>query len=432
MFQVVGSRPARQVCLWLVVAALFLATQGGRLWHSLRPAPDRPMDFYQEWASARNFLNGWPVYAPHRITLPLYLGQPFRCDSRNFIEVNAHPPGCLFLALPLAGLNYPDAHLVWNLLSLVLLAGSVGIIVYQLGIGASPGWPILAAAILTSHPLHQQLIQGQLSLLVLLLITGVWAAARSGRPSTAGACLAAATTIKLFPAFLFLYFIARRQWKVVGVGLLWTAGLTVATAAVVGPQTYGSYVFEVLPRVAEWRGTAGESSLPALWGMLFDPGSKDHAVTPLVRSPLLAGIGTVLSCGLLTGVALGVVARAPARTAGDQAFGLMVSGMVLVWPLSCDHYTLILLLPMALLWAGLPPTGPGRWVFWLVVAVLWFKPGAFLPPGDSPITPWYAVTLVSVYLYARVGLFALGLVAARAPRAPAEADDRMWRAAQAA
>jgi hypothetical protein len=416
-----GSQSARRACLWLGVGALLLVLQGERFRRNLQPAPDRPLDFFQEWASARNLVNGLPVYTPHVVTIPRYLGQPAQCDERSFIEVNAHPPSCVFLALPLAWLDYSDAQLVWNLLSLATLALSSLIVVRQLGIRYSDWAPFLVAALLSSHPLHQQLIQGQLTLLVLLLITCVWAAARSGRCYTAGAFLAAATTIKLFPAFLFLYFVARRQWKIVWAGLLWLGGLSLATAAAVGPQTYTSYVFEVLPRVAQWSGTAGESSLPALWGMLFDPGSKDHILTPLVRSPAVAWFGSLLSCSLLIGVSAWNVARCPPRTAVDQAFGLMVSAMVLIWPLSCDHYSLILLLPMALHWAGLPATGPCRLAFWLVAAVLWFKPGAFLPPGSTPVAPWYAVTLLSVYLYARLGLLVLGAVAARAGSAQGRA-----------
>jgi hypothetical protein len=414
VFRIAGSQSARRACLWLGVGALLLVLQGERFRRNLQPAPDRPLDFFQEWASARNLINGLPIYTPHVVTIPRYLGQPAKCDERNFIEVNAHPPSCVFLALPLAWLDYPEAQLVWNLLSLAALALSGWIVMSQLGIPDSRWAPFLVAALLCSHPLHQHLIQGQLSLLVLLLITCLWAAARSGRCYTAGAFLAAATTIKLFPAFLFLHFIAHRQWRIVWAGLLWLGGLSLATAAAVGPQTYTSYVFEVLPRASQWSGTAGESSLPALWGMLFDPGSKDHILTPLVRSPALAWFGSLLSCCVLTGVSAWIVARSTPRTAADQAFGVMVSAMVLVWPLSCDHYSLILLLPMALHWAGLPATAPCRWAFWLVAVVLWFKPGAFLPPGNAPVAPWYAVTLLSMYLYARLGLFALGAVAARA------------------
>jgi hypothetical protein len=409
----IGGRAARRAFLWLGVGTLLLVLQGERFRRNLRPAPDRPTDFFQEWASARNWVNGLPVYTPHVISIPRYLGRPAKCDERSFIEVNAHPPPCVFLALPLARLDYPDAQLVWNLFSLAALGLSGWIVVRQLGLRHSRGAPFLVATLLSSHPLHQQLIQGQLSLIVLLLITGLWAAARTGRSHTAGALLAAASAVKLFPAFLFLYFMARRQWRVVRAGLLWLGGLSLATAVAVGPQTYASYVFEALPRVAEWNGTAGESSLPALWGMLFNPGSKDHILTPLARSPAVAQLGSLLSCGLLTGVSAWVVARSTPRAAADQGFGLMVSAMVLTWPLSCDHYSLILLLPMALHGAGLPPTGPCRWFFWLVAAVLWFKPGAFLPPGNAPVAPWYAVTLLSAYLYARLGLFALGMYLTR-------------------
>ena len=95
---------------------------------------------------------------------------------------NPHPPASVLLALPFGLFDYPQGLVAWTLLSLAALAASLLIIVRQPGLGYT--WfallPILTV-VLNSNPLRQQLHHGQLSLFLLLLITGAWAAERTGR-----------------------------------------------------------------------------------------------------------------------------------------------------------------------------------------------------------------------------------------------------------
>src|SRR5207253_829995 len=135
------------------------------------------------------------------------------------------------------------------------------------------------------HPLWGQVNLGQLNLVLTLLITGTWAADRTGRWRLAGALLGAAAAIKLFPAFLFLYFAARRQWKTLAAGLVNLLVLTALTAAVVGWDTYPHYFRDVLPRVERSQSGWGNASVVGLWRKLFDPATDLERVEPLYRSP---------------------------------------------------------------------------------------------------------------------------------------------------
>jgi hypothetical protein len=175
-------------------------SQGQAFLDSLREPATPPGDFFQEWASARNHLEGRPVYENQEKTLPLYLNRTRDPGDRHFVEVNAHPPTAVLLVLPLARLEFHDAFLTWNLASLVMLAIAAGLVIGALGPRPSP-WALLPAAalLLVCNPLRQQINQGQLNGVLLLLITGAWLADRSGRGWLAGALVAAATMIKLFP-----------------------------------------------------------------------------------------------------------------------------------------------------------------------------------------------------------------------------------------
>src|SRR5262249_13750899 len=160
------------------------------------------------------------------------------------------------------------------------------------------------------------------------------------RPGWAGVLLGAATAIKLVPAFLFLYFVLQRQWKAVMSGVISLAVFTGLTISIMGFETYQSYYQDVIPRVAALRSNWINASLPGLWIKRFDPAPKER-VEPLWRSPVLARLGTWLSCGVVVAVLSRIVWQARSRAERDQAFGLTVIAMLLVSPITWDHYLLL-------------------------------------------------------------------------------------------
>src|SRR5205823_6463896 len=97
-------------------------------------------------------------------------------------------------------------------------------------------------------------------------------------------------------------------------------------------------------------------------------------VVPLWHSPALFRAAALLSCLALGAVLVPVVGRARTRWQCDTAFGLTVTAMLLVSPITWDHAFLLLLLPLAVIWLGLPPSGLGLGIFLSCVAVLWLDP----------------------------------------------------------
>src|SRR5579885_3325367 len=91
--------------------------------------------------------------------------------------------------------------------SVVALAGSLVVVPRTLKIPFS-AWSLapLVVLLLLCFPLWQQCRLGQLTLLLLLLVTCTWAAERSGRLRLAGTLLGMATCVKLFPCYLFIYY----------------------------------------------------------------------------------------------------------------------------------------------------------------------------------------------------------------------------------
>ncbi len=76
-----GGHDAKRAHRALVVLCLVLGL-GGCIWLGpsyakvMRPPTDPRPDYFQDWASARNFRVGLPIYTPHSTTMPDVPGTP--------------------------------------------------------------------------------------------------------------------------------------------------------------------------------------------------------------------------------------------------------------------------------------------------------------------------------------------------------------------
>ncbi len=454
-----NSWPKARPWIWAFLAVWIGLFQGPAFVRSLRPERDNGVDFFQEWASARNVLEGLPVYMDLKDAVERHLGLQ---GAKIQVEVNAHPPTSVLLVTPLGYLDYPDAVLVWNLLSLANLPLTLWLICKALRLSPR-AWSVFPALtlMLLCNPLRQQVTLGQFNLILLLLCVGVWVAARTEKAWLAGVLLGLATAIKLFPGFLFLYFVLRRQWKVVGAGIATFLALTVVTAACLGIETYRGYIVEILPRNERSHSGWKNASLPGWWTKNFDPATKEEHLEPLWRSPTLARVGTVVSCLAIVILLARAILRAgsqaelsrpaevampcpggtgvpPVQKTGetpvppaysfpraylDLAFGLTMIAMLIVSPLAWDHYFVLLVLPLALMITLVPMDRLQRGLFLFLLLVLWIDAEIWYPlfiPGgrDGVATPVQVLTALSFQCYALVGLFLFGLLASRERQRP--------------
>jgi hypothetical protein len=440
------------VVLWAGLAGLSVWWHGRAFLHAFRPPDDRFMDFMQEWVSARNLLAGLPVYMDQKESLFLHTGARAVRSLGLFMQYNAHPPPSIWLAVPFARLDYPSAHLAWDLVmcltlpvTLALLGvrlgrqgdepdadrmGTCGVFAGLAGLRFSP-WVLLPAValLLVCNPFFVQVLQGQLDLVLLLLIVAAWALDRAGRPWLAGAAVATAAAVKLFPGFLFLYFLLRRDWRALLSGALTFAALSGVTALFMGLDAYRTYAGVVVPGLEKWQSSWINDSFLGFWSRLLAPRAESQAL-PLMTAPRLC-LALVALCDLVVLLLLGrLIWRARTRADCDRAFALSVTAMLLVSPITWEHYFLLLLLPVAWLWLHLPAEGPARWAFRAAVFVLWLPPSWFfaLVLGRHALSdwmsmpaaaPWQTLTAISLPFYALLTLFVLGVVEAHAAQAAA-------------
>ena len=176
---------------------------------------------------------------------PLYI-QPATTDDAAFYR---YPPLLAIAFRPLALLPYETAALIWE----GVVIASLGLTVLRLGLREERTWLLLgwlAPAIAWSVAIGQ----AQVPMTLLLAIGSPWA-------------VALAANLKLLPALVAIYWLARREWR----QLAWFGGAMVALIAlqfVLEPA--GSLAFLSFTDLAQV-GTVENRSLyaihPALWAV---------------------------------------------------------------------------------------------------------------------------------------------------------------------
>ena len=416
----------RRILLWTALALVLMAARGREFLASINPPAEFTGDFVQDWVSARNYQTGHPVYEDTREGYRRHAGPD--TPAPFLLPRNAHPPGSVVAVLPLAWLPFPNARLAWNLITLGLFVAAVGLVVWELGVR---GWgpavlPAIAVGVVCA-PLQLQLQLGNFGTLLAALLAGAWVADRRGWTGLAGTLVGIAAGLKLFPAFLLIYFTATRRWKAVAGFAVGFLGLNAIALGLFGVDAFRVYAIDIAPLIAtENESSWMNASLVGFWMRLFGP-TPSHGILPLAHAPEVGRALVVLS-QVVVAVIVGWIAwRSRTPLARDRAFAVATAGMLLVGPLAWSHTFLLLLVPLGVLAVRLPAGGL-RWVFLACLAAIWLPANypaqmvigaeqAQLMLGDqhTPLSPIMNLTIASVLTYALLGVFVLTL---RLPKNP--------------
>jgi hypothetical protein len=235
---------------------------------------------------------------------------------------------------------------------------------------------------LNFEPFFETLWRLQIETPLLLLLAAGLLAYLERREGWTGAALGAGFMLKLYPAFLLLYFVLRRRLRVVAGFALVAALVLIASWIVIGPRQNQAYLFRILPVLLGEHPEASTENL-ALGRYLREP---------LGASPVVAGrVGQALVLPLLI-VSAVVVARRSQAAAVDRlrralAFSLFVPLMLLAMPNYWVNYQLLLLPPLLVLACHASRRGPDA-AATVLVAGLAYVPMLFYWPCADPSIPW--------------------------------------------
>jgi hypothetical protein len=283
------------------------------------------------------------------------------------------PPPTALLLTPLAGLQPLAALRVMTAVSLLCLALCI------LLLSRTLQWSLLEATafvLLSGYAVFNALRFGQPYILVAAsCMLGYFAYCR-GRPLLAGMFFGLFVPVKYFPAAILLYFLFRRQWRVVSGGAAISLAIVLASVAVLGWQVHAIYLGSVLGNhLTAHLGmqdpfAASFQSFDTLFRRLFvfDAAGNPH---PWVAAPWLPDIAVpaikvaILATAIATLVRL---ARAADTDSVPASIGLIGVLVLLLAPATATYHFALLWLPMALLFDWLLRNN-AAWAAWAVLCM---------------------------------------------------------------
>jgi hypothetical protein len=356
-------------------------------------------DFGKFYYSARLFLDGADMYGPSPATaIPIN-----DVDVGQFLNMN--PPHFHLIMLPLALLTPERALQTWVVLNLAAFLLSLSLITRELGLRWTASrvlWATLAVLVFSST--GAVILTGQLTFLLMIMLTIAWRAARQERLIAAACWLGALASIKPFLGIFALYFVLRRQLLP-----LCVMGATAVASFAIGLLVFGWPAYQSwfgALRSANWSWPPMNGSITGFFARSF---AESPIYIPVVRRPDVARAGALAGSAVVAALsvrALWQISRRPAARAAssvDRAFALLVLTSLLVTPLGWVYYLWLIAGPFLALRYELAP-GLRSWRTWILVAAI---PGALWPlflVGRWEAA-WVTVTFNSAYFWLTIALW---------------------------
>jgi alpha-1,2-mannosyltransferase len=325
-------------------------------------------DFCQDYFAARYVLRGASPY------LALLTGNgEALCPGLGFYD--SHPPFVVLLFLPSGLVSQALAATVWGLVSLTAYLVSGLLLLRELGWRLLRGMALFTLGSLLWTPSLLAIGSHNLGQAVTALLVGAWALERRQRPGWAGALIGAAGLIKLWPLALLANALIWRKWRVALGGTVTLLGGLALGLLALGPAAYAVYLGPV--QAAERFGVPAYSntSLVGDVARLFIGYPADPPMPPLMQGlsvPQAVLLGEGIG-GLLLAATLLFLWRLSGRVKPEVgellSLGLLVTVLLVVFPLTWYWGLVTLILPAATVWLALRQLArPPRW-WWGLLAL---------------------------------------------------------------
>jgi hypothetical protein len=310
------------------------------LYRQIAPQPYQAPDFSNTYKASQALHEGRNLYTPALAWVATYQ------RGQALTDQYFYAPTYALLLTPLTLLSYQAAITVWGVCLLAFLCVAVYALFRSAGPPASLAVVLLvAAAASLMSAVRAEYFLGQANLFMLACIcTAIWAR-QAERPGLAGMLLGLALVTKPMLLLITVFLLWKREWKF---ALTTIAGFLVLLLA---PFIWlGRDVLDNLLTLWRFYSTQylsfSENIAPR--GMLERLFTINPFVRPLVDKPILAVGLWVIIVATIFAVTLAVIAPRPIRrdTRSLVEFGAMVSGLLLVSPLTEPPYLVLLILPL--------------------------------------------------------------------------------------
>ncbi len=329
----------------LLITSLSVMVLAFDLWVAGSMERSEADDFFQFWAAGKALLQGDDPYEPQ--TWRQIYEQKGQWRWQTDQPVSLYPLWTAFPFVPLATLPVFWAALLWTVISQLFLVLSVGLMIKGLGWDNYGKWLLLTMTVLiTFEPFLLTILFGQLGMLLLVLMCGIFYLVSRGRYAVAGILLGL-TLIKpqlfivVIPTLLLVMFFEQR-WAFIVSFAITAMGLMISSWLLI-PDWLVKWQAN-LAKTANVRLTIS----PTIWGF-------SHTVAAALRRVEMWSAMSLLACLVLIGLVSYLWhMRRNALGKGDQLaplLGLTMIISLLTTPYMLSYDFALLLFPLMIsLW----------------------------------------------------------------------------------
>lgn len=260
-------------------------------------------------------------------------------------RMSGNPPISSLLFVPIAWLDLANARIVWQLLNLGLLIGTLWLLARTLNVGFSLGSILFAAFVFVYPPLVENFRVGQIYLLVLFSFSLTFWAETYRHHGLAGIALGIALAFRLSGIPIFLFLLVRRNFRAVLAVCATIAVLAALSFVTLGGAGWLAFARRVLGYASEPLAShVAYQTASSFLQRLFIP-SPQFNPSPIFNAPLLAPVFSLIAVTTVLGITLWHARRA----ALDLSFAAFVVLSVILIPFASEYHYTLLLLPLAVM-----------------------------------------------------------------------------------
>lgn len=296
-----------------------------------------------------------------------------------------YPPFVALALAPLAAVGYSSAYLLWFILNCLLLVGVLVALQRYLQLSRS-GSVLLVVAGASFFPLFATLAQGQVSMLLLAVLTASFLALRSEREGWAGAFLALALIKPPYVLPFLILLLVQGRWRALASFCAAGSALAVLPMAILGTSINQGYL-HLLRQAAGWHTATGG----------FSPQANQN-LAGFFQLLFAAPVATILQWGFSVAALAAVAVIAHRRRPADLPFAAATVTALLVNPHVLVHDLSLLLIPAAIAIRHARAQQPSLWL--LLVT------GYVVALAGIPLSHWLPIQL-SVLVMAALLLWLL-------------------------
>jgi hypothetical protein len=347
-------------------------------------------DFQQDYIAAKRLIHKSNIFSPFSEEEILALGG----DPKTRMGRNFHPPTTLLFTLPIIPFHFSVSVYLWSLASIAFFVSGVFLISKELD------FPLLFLPTFFAFawfPFWLHIRFGQFSTFIFFLLVLVWRTLRRRNFTGAGVLIAIATLVKIFPAFLLIWAVIHRKWKII---IFFFAVLIPILLAIFlwYPESLLGFYRVAQADIRLFRGYYGNFSLNGILGRLFIGSSQ---IRPLYFSSSLYSIFlTIMEIVLVLLLVLYLVKIKSI----DKQISMVIITMLLLSPTTWAHYLTIAVLPVSILLYESIRQNSFRLKIALLIVFLcscfphWPFFNWFETKFSAPLPAWFSFTALDMYV----------------------------------